>query len=672
MKKFKLLGLTLLASSMALSSCMLLPPKKTDSDSSSQSGSGGDDDGGGEDTPVATDWTDAQKQLMKEHLKDVLIPFISGIWAWEWDEDDEILYGTSSDATVADAESVIKATSGWKFFAVDSYGDNNFGYDVGGTGAAFINPYENDYYSCIIAAQYADYSTKTEDTEWSEDDAETMSAALLANIPFFKFGSDYYVSEYDDFTITLVDYYNKGSLIEEYAAVLTDSSNGYVASTSTEGEYVKTNPDGSKITIQLAYFFDYGNVLSATFTPVITAAAAWGDITPLEDFEASVPAFTADSYKFYTHREKLYVEGVYQTLPEKLDTTYAATLRTASLLVDTDKGCAYDWNETTELYYGYDTDNNKKNIGFSIVVLEAEPSSTFIDEWPETDISDFLASYEITTVTVPELEYAYSGSFKMKETVCTEASLYAEGVEQAEYLSAFIEAMGGEPFTEEEIEEYALSYVEQYSYLIGITMAVYDPNKTYETAYLAMDAFSSWKKKVVPITDDDGETIGSYTIFTEPETLARVYVENSNDVLYIQVMTPATPVNPDLSIDMSEQDFSNADPVEEIVVDEDSNTIITFAKGNNKNVAPTYYDSGTAVRCYAANTITISSDYNIASIELTTTKSSKSLSCNTGEISGNTWTAPSGGTKSVTFTVTPESGSGYVALQELVIHLDVD
>ncbi|MBR1929318.1 MAG: endonuclease, partial [Paludibacteraceae bacterium] len=85
-----------------------------------------------------------------------------------------------------------------------------------------------------------------------------------------------------------------------------------------------------------------------------------------------------------------------------------------------------------------------------------------------------------------------------------------------------------------------------------------------------------------------------------------------------------------------------------------SNSTISFAKGGKSGSAPTYYTSGSAVRFYANNTITISSTATITGITLTTTQADYSnSSVNTGSFSEGVW---SGESNSVVITNTATSG----------------
>lgn len=103
----------------------------------------------------------------------------------------------------------------------------------------------------------------------------------------------------------------------------------------------------------------------------------------------------------------------------------------------------------------------------------------------------------------------------------------------------------------------------------------------------------------------------------------------------------------------SEQQYSNGAAVSSATVD--ANVSLTFAKGSNSN-APKYYDSGTAIRLYGGNTMTVSSTQTITSIVITfgTGGDSNAITTDVGTYNSGTW---EGSANSVTFTVSGTSGN---------------
>ena len=91
-----------------------------------------------------------------------------------------------------------------------------------------------------------------------------------------------------------------------------------------------------------------------------------------------------------------------------------------------------------------------------------------------------------------------------------------------------------------------------------------------------------------------------------------------------------------------------------------SATNFTVKFDNNGGTAPQYYTNGTAVRAYAKNTFTVSSDKTITKIELIFGGSdgSNAITANLGTYSSGTWT---GSASSVVFTVGGSSGNRRIA-----------
>lgn len=90
---------------------------------------------------------------------------------------------------------------------------------------------------------------------------------------------------------------------------------------------------------------------------------------------------------------------------------------------------------------------------------------------------------------------------------------------------------------------------------------------------------------------------------------------------------------------------------------------VTFAKAGGSN-EPKYYDSGSAIRCYAKNTITVSAP-EVNSIELTfgSGDGSNEINVNVGTFSGKVWT---GNADEVVFTIGGSSGHRRIAGMKVV------
>ena len=74
-------------------------------------------------------------------------------------------------------------------------------------------------------------------------------------------------------------------------------------------------------------------------------------------------------------------------------------------------------------------------------------------------------------------------------------------------------------------------------------------------------------------------------------------------LLTLALLTMSAWAAKDVTIDFSAQDYANAEVVESLTVDD---VTVTFAQGTHQSTAPTYYTSGTAIRIYVGNTMTVS------------------------------------------------------------------
>lgn len=104
-------------------------------------------------------------------------------------------------------------------------------------------------------------------------------------------------------------------------------------------------------------------------------------------------------------------------------------------------------------------------------------------------------------------------------------------------------------------------------------------------------------------------------------------------------------------VDFSTQGYENAVDVTSF---KGTNFTISIEKGTNKN-GPKYYTSGSAVRCYGGNILTVSSSKTITQIKFTFSsgEGTNEITADKGSFSNDTWT---GSASSVKFTVGGTSG----------------
>ena len=118
------------------------------------------------------------------------------------------------------------------------------------------------------------------------------------------------------------------------------------------------------------------------------------------------------------------------------------------------------------------------------------------------------------------------------------------------------------------------------------------------------------------------------------------------------------------SVDFSAQGYENAQAIESYA---GTNFSVAFAIGTNANNAPKYYTTGTAIRCYAGNTMTVSAASNITKIEITfgSGDGTNAILVAPGELNEAVWT---GSAQSVVFTI--DGTTGQRRIQALSVTLE--
>ncbi len=111
----------------------------------------------------------------------------------------------------------------------------------------------------------------------------------------------------------------------------------------------------------------------------------------------------------------------------------------------------------------------------------------------------------------------------------------------------------------------------------------------------------------------------------------------------------------------SEQRYENAQVIETATFGANDAITLTFAKGTNNNNAPTYYNSGTAVRLYGGNTVTVSAGSELMSEIVFTFSAGEGrnvITASADNYESGTWT---GSASEITFTVGGTSGHRRIA-----------
>ena len=148
--------------------------------------------------------------------------------------------------------------------------------------------------------------------------------------------------------------------------------------------------------------------------------------------------------------------------------------------------------------------------------------------------------------------------------------------------------------------------------------------------------------------NEDTENVKEYTVFV------RTTASGVNDEFAVEITQAKADVSGfhTVTIDFSQQGFANGTAVTDVTVD---GVKASFDKGTNNN-APKYYDSGTAVRMYGSNSMTVTaSGKTIVSIDLVfgDGDGTNVLTTNVPTFESPTWTGEAG---SVTFTVGGTTG----------------
>lgn len=124
----------------------------------------------------------------------------------------------------------------------------------------------------------------------------------------------------------------------------------------------------------------------------------------------------------------------------------------------------------------------------------------------------------------------------------------------------------------------------------------------------------------------------------------------------------------DVTFDFPKKEYSNA---QEITTVEEAPVTLTFATGTSTN-SPKYYTTGTAIRLYGGNALTIkvANGYVLTAIEFTTDSSNGTFNsgstASNGTLSGLNWTAGAEPTNEVV--ITNGGSSGHIRIQTITVH----
>ena len=180
-------------------------------------------------------------------------------------------------------------------------------------------------------------------------------------------------------------------------------------------------------------------------------------------------------------------------------------------------------------------------------------------------------------------------------------------------------------------------------------------SETSETFYCWCGV--SWSGILPGYLPDDAETI-----FTASEMPA-VVMDVTYHAVFAHKDTQQTGfVESSETLDFSAQNYANGAKISSLTV---GNVTASFSKGSG-STDPAYYNTGTAVRCYPGNTMTVTAE-DITKIEFSfgSGDNTNPITANTGTLNGSTWT---GSADAVTFTV--GEGSKHRRIQALKVTMN--
>ena len=163
--------------------------------------------------------------------------------------------------------------------------------------------------------------------------------------------------------------------------------------------------------------------------------------------------------------------------------------------------------------------------------------------------------------------------------------------------------------------------------------------------------------------------IAANTTAEAREAEIKIYRSSNKAVVQtVKVAQVAADLSPKVVLDFTKQGYANGDSVTELKVE---HVTATFAKASGSN-PPKYYTTGTAVRCYPNNTITVSSSSNyITSIKFVfDTEKANAITPDNGAVEDGVWTAD-GDITTVTFTVDNVTGN-QARFQKMTVYIGAE
>ena len=223
MKKLNLLSVLLCAGAITLAGCNNGGGGNTKRSGSSAptsgqttsgtSGTSGSDSGSSStsSTPVKTDWTDAEKAVMRQALDGEVLPFFKGEWGWEVDQSGHLIGGTIN----VSAAELKQAFAGWLIvsesaaqlvFQKDSaHGEANLEFEFAGSSVSLEGYHSvgwpivtKQLMRSLLNGMVLPYAEAWKDMVWSADEGSlvgTIPAATFSNVQFYNMSSSLGLSQ---------------------------------------------------------------------------------------------------------------------------------------------------------------------------------------------------------------------------------------------------------------------------------------------------------------------------------------------------------------------------------------------------------------------------------------------------------------------------------------------
>lgn len=587
-------------------------------------------------TVKALAWDSTVVATMSSHLDGVVLPFAKGTWEWTDNGSSTELYGLCNDSTTATVTAIYQAATDWEYLGVDSYGDPLFAKTTQSEGTVTVNIYENSTYKVIVYASFAEKQERTTDTDWSAEYKEIMHYVLGGSeeLPFYQFGENYEIASYGLLYLEFYDSFNQ-DLTTEYCAVVEEAGYTHLRDDDYgDPVYGKTTSEGT-IELNIYYYNEYGNCVDVSFIPNKETSAMWPSFQELTDFEEAVgfevPHFEAESYTYYSRYGNIFIET---ETTENLATAYSQAaealgyihIPSTSSSGDVTSGTVTNWEETFSLQYGVLTHEEEGATeeddpvevidGFRLQFGLTEPESTFVETWPEEQISEYLAGFAIEGVTVPVLDDPLSKKFKV--AVNAYDDVLAEYLDYyAEYIEAgSIDLATVEGWAAEDSGFFIISYDQE-----GTGAATYNAkfDSSWENVTQEGDTSTSWSKNGVTVVVSQG---GYYT--------------------QVQIVEPAPAPSDPITIETTIEAYATANSwsngVKYSTAKLDDVITATASDGTNNGK---YYTSDQTWRLYGSEsgTLTLSAEagYSIQSVTIVfTLKDSGKLLFGGAEVTSGT------------------------------------